>query len=176
MENELQSAGGSRDGGRRVGIGHDVHRIVRGRALVLGGVEVTGEVGFDTPSDGDVLCHALIDALAGALVEGDLGRHFPADDDPAARGARSLDFLARMGARVLGRGLRVEHVDAVVTLGTVRLRGHLDAIRENLADALGVPLGSVSVKAKTNDGLGPEGQGRAASATVVVLLHSATPG
>jgi 2-C-methyl-D-erythritol 2,4-cyclodiphosphate synthase len=138
--------------------------------LVLGGVDVEAEKGFDTPSDGDVLCHALIDALAGALVDGDLGRFFPADDDPAAQGARSIDFLRDMGAHVSNAGYAVEHVDAYVTLGTTRLGPHLDGMRANLADAMSVPIDRVSVKARTNDGLGPDGEGRAASATTVVLL------
>ncbi|HEU4973778.1 MAG TPA: 2-C-methyl-D-erythritol 2,4-cyclodiphosphate synthase [Baekduia sp.] len=157
-------------GGRRVGLGHDIHRLEPGHPLVLGGVAIPAERGFATPSDGDVLCHALIDALAGALVEGDLGAFFPADDDPAAQGARSLDYLAAMGRHVASRDCRVEHVDAYLTLGTTRLAPHLDAMRANVAAALGVPVDRVSVKARTNDGLGPEGEGRAASATVVVLV------
>jgi 2-C-methyl-D-erythritol 2,4-cyclodiphosphate synthase len=156
--------------GRRVGIGHDIHRLVADRRLVLGGVDVPAEKGFDTPSDGDVLCHALIDALAGALVDGDLGRFFPADDDPAAQGARSIDFLRAMGAHVSSCGFAVEHVDAYLTLGTTRLGPHLDSMRVNLADAISVPVERISVKARTNDGLGPDGEGRAASAITVVLL------
>jgi 2-C-methyl-D-erythritol 2,4-cyclodiphosphate synthase len=158
-------------GERRIGVGHDIHRLRHGRVLTLGGVEIPAEKGFDTPSDGDVLCHALIDALAGALVEGDLGRFFPADDDPEAAGARSLDYLRRMGARVQERGLAVEHIDAYIVLGTTRLSPHLDRMRQNVAEALMVPPTRVSVKARTNDGLGPEGSGEAASATVSVLLH-----
>ena len=157
----------------RAGIGHDVHRLVAGRALTLGGVEIPAEKGFDTPSDGDVLCHALIDALAGALVEGDLGAFFPADEDPQARGVRSLDYLARMGAHVAARSFAVEHVDAFVVLGTTRLSPHLDAMRANVAAALGMDVARVSVKARTNDGLGPEGAGDAASATCVVLVMPA---
>src|SRR4051812_24220126 len=159
--------------GHRIGIGHDIHRLVVGRALTLGGVTIPAEKGFDTPSDGDVLCHALLDALAGALVEGDLGRFFPADDDPAAQGAYSLDYVRRMGAHVAARGLAVAHVDAFVTLGTTRLAAHLDAMRGALADALGADVARVSVKARTNDGLGPEGEGRAVAATVVVLVGAA---
>ena len=155
----------------RVGIGHDVHRLEAGRELVLGGVEIPAGKGFATPSDGDVLCHALIDALAGALVEGDLGAFFPADEDPEAEGARSLDYLARMGDHVRSRALEVEHVDSFIVLGTTRLSPHLDAMRANVAGALGLDVARVSVKARTNDGLGPEGAGDAASATCVVLLR-----
>jgi 2-C-methyl-D-erythritol 2,4-cyclodiphosphate synthase len=161
--------------GRRVGIGHDIHRLVAGRRLVLGGVHIEAVKGFDTPSDGDVLCHALIDALAGALVDGDLGRFFPADDDPAAQGARSIEFLRAMGAHVSSRGFAVEHVDSYLTLGTTRLGPHLDSMRANLADARSVAVDRVSVKARTNDGLGPDGEGRAASATAVVLLCERVP-
>jgi 2-C-methyl-D-erythritol 2,4-cyclodiphosphate synthase len=162
---------GVNERGRRIGIGHDIHRLREGRALTLGGVDVPAAKGFDTPSDGDVLCHALIDALAGALVEGDLGRFFPDDDDPEARGACSVEYLQRMGEHVRRRGHAVEHVDAYVTLGTTRLSPHLDGMRENIAAALSVPMARVSVKARTNDGLGPEGRGEAASATVSVLLQ-----
>jgi 2-C-methyl-D-erythritol 2,4-cyclodiphosphate synthase len=157
----------------RIGLGHDVHRLVAGRPLVLGGVDVAAERGFDTPSDGDVLCHALIDALAGALSEGDLGRYFPADHDPAARGARSLDYVAAMAGHLDAARLQVAHVDSYITLGTTRLGPYLDAMAENLATALGVPRARISVKARTNDGLGPEGEGLAASATVAILLADA---
>lgn len=157
----------------RVGIGYDVHRLVAGSPLVLGGVDLDADVKFDTPSDGDVLSHALIDALAGALADGDLGDFFPADDDPEARGARSIDYVRRTAAHVRSRGLAVAHLDAYIVLGTVRLRPYLADMRATIADALSVPVDRISVKARTNDGLGPAGEGRAASATVVVLLGDA---
>lgn len=147
-----------------------MHRLVAGGTLTLGGVRIEADKGFDTPSDGDVLCHALMDALAGALVEGDLGRFFPADEDPEAQGARSLDFLRRMGEHVRERGLTVAHIDAYITLGTTRLSPHIDGMRTNVADALAMSPDRVSVKARTNDGLGPEGSGEAAAASTVVLL------
>ena len=153
-----------------MGIGHDIHRLVPGRRLTLGGVAVPADVGFATPSDGDVLSHALIDALAGALGHGDMGRYFPADGDPEAQGACSVDYVARMAAHLAAEGLALEHVDSLVTLGTVRLGPHLGAMRAALAGALGADPARVSVKARSNDGLGPEGRGEAASATVVVLL------
>ena len=156
--------------GARVGIGHDIHRLVPGRALTLGGVVIPSDVGFATPSDGDVLSHALIDALAGALGHGDMGLYFPGDDEPAAQGARSVEYVAAMAARVADAGLAVEHIDSLVTLGTVRLGPHLEAMRACLAEALGVPPGRMSVKARSHDGLGPEGRGEAASATVMALL------
>jgi 2-C-methyl-D-erythritol 2,4-cyclodiphosphate synthase len=153
----------------RTGIGWDIHRLVPGRRLVLGGVEVPAPAGFDTHSDGDVLSHAVVDALAGASADGDLGTHFP-EDDPDADEARSLDFVVAFAARVRARGWAVSSLDSFVVLGTVRLRPHLDAMRTNLAGALGVDLDRVSVKARSADGLGPEGRGEAASASVSLLL------
>jgi 2-C-methyl-D-erythritol 2,4-cyclodiphosphate synthase len=151
-----------------VGIGHDVHRLVEGRPLVLGGVHAEAEAGFASgDSDGDVLCHALIDALAGALADGDLGAHFP---KPGDEGAPSIDWLREFARRIGGAGREVLHVDAFITLGTTRLSPWLAAMRTSLAAALGIDEARVSVKARTNDGLGLEGEGRAASATAVVLL------
>ena len=158
----------------RVGIGHDIHRLVPGRRLVLGGVDVRAPAGFATHSDGDVLCHALVDAMAGALADGDLGVHFP-EDDPDADEARSLDFVVAFAARLRQRGLQVSSLDSFVVLGTVVLRPFLASMRVNLAAALGVSLDRVSVKARSADGIGPEGTGEAASATVVVLLGAAPP-
>lgn len=152
-----------------MGVGHDIHRLVDGAPLVLGGVDIPAERGFDTHSDGDVLCHALVDALAGALGDGDLGTHFP-EDDPAAEDARSLDFVAEFGDYIRGAGFDIVHVDSFVVLGTTRLRPHIDRMRTNLAEALGIDIERVSVKARSNDGIGPEGEGRAASAWAAVLL------
>lgn len=152
-----------------VGLGHDIHALVSGFPLVLGGVAVPSPVGFSTHSDGDVLCHALIDALAGAMSDGDLGTHFP-EDDPDAVDARSLDFVSQFSQHVSSRGYTILHIDSFITLGTVRLRPHVDDMRDNIARALALDPSHVSVKARSNDGLGPEGRGEAASASVVVLL------
>jgi len=154
----------------RTGIGHDIHRLVQGKDLVLGGVIIPADVGFDTHSDGDVLCHALIDALAGAIADGDLGTHFP-EDDPDAEDARSLDFVREFAGHVQGAGFSVRNVDAFVVLGPIRLRPHLAAMRTNLAEALGLDESAVSVKARSNDGLGPEGEGTACSAWANVLVY-----
>lgn len=154
----------------RTGIGHDVHRLVPGRPLVLGGVEVTTEVGFDTHSDGDVLSHALVDALAGAIADGDLGTHYP-EDDPEAEDARSLGFVEEFAGYVARAGYVIGNVDSFVVLGTVRLRPHIEAIRQNVARALGIELDRVSVKARSNDGLGPEGEGTACAAWANVLVY-----
>jgi len=154
----------------RTGIGHDIHRLVPGCTLVLGGVTVPADRGFDTHSDGDVLSHALVDALAGAIADGDLGVHFP-EDDPDAEDARSLDFVTSFGEHVRQAGYAVVNVDSFVVLGPIKLRPHLDAMRANIAEALKIPLANVSVKARSNDGLGLEGDGVACSAWVGVLIQ-----
>jgi 2-C-methyl-D-erythritol 2,4-cyclodiphosphate synthase len=157
----------------RVGSGHDVHRLFEGHALVVGGVVVPSAVGFDTHSDGDVLSHALVDALAGAIADGDLGTHFP-EDDPEADYARSLDFVRQFAQHVRSAGYEIANVDSFVVLGPIELRPHLDGMRRNLAEALDVDVKQVSVKARSNDGLGDEGTGRACAAWATVLVHPAT--
>jgi 2-C-methyl-D-erythritol 2,4-cyclodiphosphate synthase len=137
---------------------------------VLGGVDIPAGVGFDTHSDGDVICHAVVDALAGAIADGDLGTHFP-EDDPDAADARSLDFVTQFVKVLQREGYEVGNVDCFVVLGTIRLRPHIDAMRHNLASALAIDLERVSVKARSNDGLGPEGEGTACSAWVSVLVY-----
>ena len=154
----------------RTGLGRDLHRLVSGGSLVLGGVAVPADVGFDTHSDGDVLCHALVDALAGAIADGDLGTHFP-EDDPNAQDARSLDFVREFAGYVRRAGYEIANVDSFVVLGTVKLRPHIAEMQANLAGALGIDLSRVSVKARSNDGLGDEGEGRACGAWANVLLR-----
>jgi 2-C-methyl-D-erythritol 2,4-cyclodiphosphate synthase len=169
---EVLAAGGAVTGDR-VGIGHDVYRLFPGCPLVLGGVTVPAEVGFDTHSDGDVLCHALIDALAGAIADGDLGTHFP-EDDPDADDARSLDFVRQFAAHVRAAGYDIANVDSFVVLGPIKLRPHIEQMRANLAEALDLPLDRVSVKARSNDGLDPEGEGTACGAWAAVLVSRTT--
>jgi 2-C-methyl-D-erythritol 2,4-cyclodiphosphate synthase len=158
--------------GIRVGLGHDIHRLVPGGRLVLGGLLIPAELGFATHSDGDVLSHAVVDAMAGAVADGDLGTHFP-EDDPGAQDARSLDFVTEFRQTLARRGYRVTSVDSFIVLGTVRLRSHLSSIRDNMAMALQLDPSRVSVKARSNDGIGPEGEGSAVSATAVVLVQRA---
>jgi 2-C-methyl-D-erythritol 2,4-cyclodiphosphate synthase len=153
----------------RVGLGYDIHRLEPGHRLVLGGVVIPADAGFQTHSDGDVLCHAVVDAMAGAVADGDLGTHFP-EDDPEADDARSLDFVTSFAQTLAARGLCVTSLDSFVVLGTVRLRPYLAEARDNLAASLGIGVDRVSVKARSADGLGPEGEGRAASATAIVLV------
>lgn len=159
----------------RTGMGHDIHRLFPDHELVLGGVVVSREVGFDTHSDGDVLSHALVDALAGAIADGDLGTHYP-EDDPEAEDARSLEFVREFGGYVRRAGYEIGNVDAFVVLGTVRLRPHIEEMRRNVADALGIDVANVSVKARSNDGIGPEGDGTACSAWASVLVYPSASG
>ncbi|HKE55605.1 MAG TPA: 2-C-methyl-D-erythritol 2,4-cyclodiphosphate synthase [Pyrinomonadaceae bacterium] len=155
----------------RIGIGHDTHRLVEGRPLVLGGVRVASERGADGHSDADALSHAVADAILGAICEGDLGVHFP-DSDPQWRSAESLDLLSRVMWLVRERNLHVVNVDATVLLEAPKLRTYIDAMRENIAGVLGVETGCVSVKAKTGEGLDAVGQGLAVTAQAVVLMES----
>jgi len=157
----------------RVGTGYDIHRLEAGFPMILGGVLVPAEAGFNTHSDGDVLSHALVDALAGAIADGDLGTHFP-EDDPETQDARSLDFVDQFARHVRATGYEIANVDCFVLLGTTKLRPHLDGMRRNLADALDLDVKQVSVKARSNDGIGEEGEGRACAAWVTVLIYPAS--
>ena len=155
----------------RIGIGHDTHRLVEGRPLIVGGVRIESDRGGEGHSDADVLTHALADAILGALAEGDLGVHFP-DSDPQWKDANSLDLLARVVWLASERGYQVVNADATVTLERPKLRDHIDAMREHLAKTLNVDPGLVSVKAKTGEGLDAIGRGEAVSAEAIVLLET----
>ena len=135
-------------------------------------MEISAAVGFNTHSDGDVLSHAVIDALAGAIADGDLGTHFP-EDDPDAEDARSLEFVGQFASHVRATGYEVANVDCFIVLGTIQLRPHLERMRHNLAEVLDIDVKQVSVKARSNDGLGEVGEGRACAAWATVLIHSA---
>jgi len=155
--------------GSRAGIGYDIHRLAADRRLVLGGVAIEHPTGLVGHSDGDVLLHALMDALLGAANLGDLGRHFPSDD-PAYAGASSLGLLTRVGALIREAGLAVASLDATVIAQAPRLAPHVGAMRDAIAGALGIESGRVSVKATTNDGLGVVGSGEAIAALAIALL------
>ena len=155
----------------RIGIGHDTHRLVEGRPLVLGGVNVPSARGGDGHSDADALCHAIADSILGALCEGDLGVHFP-DRDPQWKDADSLQLLSRVMWLMRERGLQIENVDATIMLESPQLRPYVLAMREKIAAILEVELDCVSVKAKSGEGLDAVGQGLAVSAQAVVLLTS----
>jgi len=151
----------------RVGFGFDLHPLVAGRSLVLGGVTVPAEAGLDGHSDADVLAHAVAEALLGALALGDLGRHFP-DTDPRWRGVSSLVLLAGVLELVRGRGGRPVNVDATVLAQAPRLAPHLPEMAKRLADVLGIPVERVSVKAKSPEGLGLVGRREGIAAMAVV--------
>ena len=155
----------------RIGIGQDTHRLVAGRPLVLGGVRVAFELGAEGHSDSDVLAHALIDALLGAMADGDICSHFP-DTNPRWKDADSFDMLAHVMKRVEARGFHVVNTDATVTLERPKLREYIGSMRVNVARALNIDVECVSVKAKTGEGLGAVGRGEAVSAIAVVLLIS----
>ena len=155
--------------GPRAGIGYDIHRLAADRRLVLGGVAIEHPTGLVGHSDGDVLLHALMDALLGAANLGDLGRHFPSDD-PAYAGASSLGLLTRVGALIREAGFAVASLDATVIAQAPRLAPHVGAMRDAIAGALGIESGRVSVKATTNDGLGVVGSGDAIAALAIALL------
>lgn len=154
----------------RAGIGYDIHRLAADRRLVLGGVAIEHPMGLVGHSDGDVLLHALMDALLGAANLGDLGRHFPSDD-PAYAGARSLDLVRKVGGLVRERGFTVSSLDATVIAQAPRLAPHVEAMREAIARALEVGIDRVSVKATTNDGLGVVGAGEAIAALAIAQLE-----
>ena len=154
----------------RIGHGYDVHRLVEGRKLILGGVEIPYERGLLGHSDADVLTHAVMDALLGACALGDIGHLFP-DSDPAYAGADSLRLLGEVVSRLHAGGFRVGNVDATVLAQAPKLAPHLPAIRRNLADRLQVPLSRVSVKATTEEGLGFTGAGEGMAAHAVCLVE-----
>jgi 2-C-methyl-D-erythritol 2,4-cyclodiphosphate synthase len=156
----------------RVGLGFDLHPLVRNRALVLGGVTIPSEVGLDGHSDADVVAHAVGEALLGALALGDLGRHFP-DTDPRWRDISSLALLGHVVALVRGRGGRLVNVDATVLAQAPRLSPYLGEMAKRLADTLGVEVGSVSVKAKSPEGLGLLGRRDGIAAMAVVAVDVA---
>src|SRR4030095_2494540 len=156
----------------RIGIGNDTHRLVSGRPLVLGGVLIPSERGADGHSDADALLHAIADAILGAICEGDLGVHFP-DRDEQWRNADSLQILSRVMWLAHERGLHVVNLDATVMLEAPKLRPYVLSMRENISQVLELDVGCVSVKAKTGEGLGEVGLGKALWAKAAVLMSSA---
>ncbi len=154
------------------GIGYDSHRLKPGRKLILGGVEIPGELGLDGHSDADVLTHAVIDALLGAAGLGDIGEHFP-DSEERYRDADSIELLETVLPRVLAQGLELVNVDSTVVMERPKLGPHREAIRERLASVLGLAHGRVNVKATTGEGVGFVGRGEGVAALAVVSLRLA---
>ena len=154
----------------RIGHGYDVHRLVVGRDLILGGVNIPYEKGLLGHSDADVLTHAVMDALLGAAALGDIGAHFP-DTDPAYKGADSLALAREVAALLQSKNYRVGNVDATILAQAPKLAPHIPQMRENLALALGIPVDAVSVKATTEEHLGFTGAGEGIAAHAVCLIE-----
>ncbi len=155
----------------RVGMGYDVHRLVEGRELIIGGVKIPYEKGLLGHSDADVLLHAVSDALLGAAALGDIGRHFP-DSDPAYKGISSMVLLKKVGELLRGKGFLVENLDATIIAQAPKMRPYIDDMRENIAEALEMDADCVNVKATTEEGLGFTGTGEGISAQAVCMLTS----
>ena len=155
----------------RIGQGYDVHRLTEGRKLILGGVEIPFEKGLLGHSDADVLTHAVMDALLGALALGDIGGHFP-DTDPKYKGADSISLLRHVGTLIKAKGYAVGNIDCTVAAQAPKLKPYIVKMRENLSAALEIDCSQVSVKATTEEGLGITGNGDGMTATAVCLLIS----
>ena len=155
----------------RVGTGYDVHRLVSGRKLILGGVTVPYEHGLEGHSDADVLVHAIMDAMLGALALGDIGKHFP-DNDPTYKGISSLKLLAYVRELCHQKGYTVSNIDAVVIAERPKLAPYITEMRQNIADTLQISIDQISVKATTTEGLGFCGTGQGIAAQAVTLLGS----
>lgn len=156
----------------RIGNGYDIHRLVGDRPLILGGVDIPYEKGLLGHSDADVLAHAITDALLGAASLGDIGQHFP-PDDPQWKGADSMKLLARIVELVRDRGWAIANIDSVVVAERPKLKPHIPHLQQRLAEVIDVTPEQVSVKATTNEKLGPVGAGEAIAAYAVALLESA---
>lgn len=153
----------------RIGHGYDVHRLVEGRKLIMGGVDIPWEKGLLGHSDADVLLHAIADGILGAIGEGDIGRHFP-DSDPAYKGADSLKLLAHVMSLAADRGFRLGNLDATIIAQLPKMAPHIQAMRENIARVLNADVSQVNVKATTEEGLGFSGSGEGIAAHAVVLM------
>jgi 2-C-methyl-D-erythritol 2,4-cyclodiphosphate synthase len=154
----------------RIGHGYDVHQLVEGRKLILGGVDIPWEKGLLGHSDADVLLHALADAILGAIGEGDIGKHFP-DTDPAYKGADSLKLLEHVMHVAVGKGYRLGNVDATIVAQRPKLAPHIPLMRENIARTLGTTADRVNVKATTTEQLGFAGRGEGIAAYAVALME-----
>jgi 2-C-methyl-D-erythritol 2,4-cyclodiphosphate synthase len=160
----------------RTGIGYDVHRLVPGRPLILGGVDMRHPdgLGLEGHSDADVLCHAVADALLGAVAERDIGFHFP-NTDPAWHNASSLLLLARVREIVAAAGARIANIDATLIAQEPKIAPHLEAMRARLAEATGLPPGRIGIKATTNEALGFIGRGEGIAAMAIATVETGEP-
>ena len=154
----------------RIGMGYDVHKLVENRKLILGGVEIPYDKGLLGHSDADVLLHAIMDALLGASALGDIGKHFP-DTDMKYKGISSIKLLEHVGALLEENGYIIENIDATIIAQRPKMRPHIDAMRENIANALHIELDQINVKATTEEGLGFTGSGEGISSQAICLLE-----
>jgi 2-C-methyl-D-erythritol 2,4-cyclodiphosphate synthase len=155
----------------RSGIGYDIHRLTEDRKLILGGVEITHTRGLEGHSDGDVLLHAIADALLGAICAGDIGHHFP-NTDESIRGISSLEILRRVTALLAERRARVVNVDATIIAESPKIAPHIPAMQKKIADAIGTSEFGVSVKATSNEGLGTLGRGEGIAAMAIATVET----
>ena len=156
----------------RIGMGYDVHRLVKDRDLIIGGVKIDYEMGLLGHSDADVLLHAISDALLGAAALGDIGKHFP-DTDPKYKGISSLILLKHVGELLEENGYLINNIDATIIAQAPKMRPHIDAMRKNITDTLGLDITQVNVKATTEEGLGFTGTGEGISSQAVCLISEA---
>ncbi len=154
----------------RTGLGYDVHRLTEGRKLIVGGVDIPYEKGLLGHSDADVLVHAIMDALLGACKLGDIGRHFP-DTDPQYKGISSITLLKHVGALLGNNGYRVVNIDSVIVAQQPKMKPHIPQMEENIAQALGIDVYDVNVKATTEEGLSFTGSGEGMAAKAVCLVE-----
>ena len=154
----------------RIGMGYVVHKLVPNRDLILGGVKIPHELGLLGHSDADVLLHSIMDALLGAAALGDIGKHFP-DTDPAYKGADSVKLLEHVGRLIREAGYSIENIDATIIAQRPKMRPHIDTMRRNIKEALGIELDQINVKATTEEGLGFTGSEEGISAQAICLLQ-----
>lgn len=154
----------------RIGMGYDVHKLVPNRDLILGGVKIPHELGLLGHSDADVLLHSIMDALLGAAALGDIGKHFP-DTDPAYKGVDSVKLLEHVGRLIREAGYSIENIDATIIAQRPKMRPHIDTMRRNIKEALGIELDQINVKATTEEGLGFTGSEEGISAQAICLLQ-----
>ncbi len=154
----------------RIGQGYDLHRLVTDRDLIIGGVKIPHEKGLLGHSDADVLVHSIIDAVFGSIADGDIGRHFP-DTDPKFKGADSILLLSEAGKILKNKGFKIVNIDSTIIIQKPKMAPHIDKMRQNIANALGLPMSDISVKAKTNEGMDAAGKEEAVQAYAVILIE-----
>jgi 2-C-methyl-D-erythritol 2,4-cyclodiphosphate synthase len=153
----------------RIGSGYDVHKLVEGRKLIIGGVEIPYEKGLLGHSDADVLIHAIMDSILGALALGDIGKHFP-DNDEKYKGANSIDLLKYVNNLIQSKGYKINNIDSTIIAQSPKMAPHIENMRKNIADALNTDIDNINVKATTEEGLGFTGAKEGISAQSICLL------